>query len=118
MVKKTYRIRPNFLGSEVGLVLKSMTIKSDYDTTANIYEENGRKIVKAGSIFISGEENVYSGILYEDIDITDGDKVAPIMVRGSYLKGKLPVAPTESQKTAFDAQGLYEIAETTITRPY
>ena len=40
--------RPNFLGSEVGLVLKTITVPS---TENGAVTENGRKIFKSGSIF-------------------------------------------------------------------
>ena len=37
--------RPNFLGSEVGLVLKTITVPA---SASGAVTENGRKIVKAG----------------------------------------------------------------------
>lgn len=101
--------RPNFLGSEVGLVLKTITVPS---TANGAVTENGRKIVKAGSIFASP----YPGILFNDVDITDGDRIGSLMIRGSYIDAKLP-ASAASQAEAFAKQGLYAIAEGAVVRP-
>lgn len=100
--------RPNFLGSEVGLVLKTVTVP----TSATTVEENGRKIVKAGSYFATP----YKGLLFEDIDITDGARVGSLMIGGRYIDAKLP-ASVATHATDLAAQGLYAIAEGEVVRP-
>lgn len=101
--------RPNFLGSEVGLVLKTITVPAEATGTVT---ENGRKIVKAGSIFATP----YKGLLFQDVDITDGANLGSLMVRGSYIDAKLP-ASAATQAEDFAKQGLYAIAEGAVTRP-
>ena len=101
--------RPNFLGSEVGLVLKTITVPA---SATGAVTENGRKIVKAGSIFAAP----YPGLLFNDVDITDGDRIGSLMVRGSYIDANLP-ASAASQAEAFAKQGLYAIAEGAVVRP-
>lgn len=107
-MKKVYKNRPNFLGSEVGLITKTITVPA----TASSVTENGRKIVKAGTIFTTP----YYGLLYEDVDITDGAHIGSLMISGHYIDAKLP-ATAASYVTSFAAQGLYPIVEGSTVRP-
>lgn len=100
--------RPNWLGSEVGRVVKTITVPATY---AHVVED-GRMIVKSGTVFTTP----YLGILYDDIDITDGAKEASLMIRGSYIDAKLP-ASASTHASSFAAQGLYAIAEGEVVRP-
>lgn len=101
--------RPNWLGSEIGLVTKSITVPA---STAGSVVENGRTIVKSGTIFTTP----YNGLLFTDVDVTDGDAIGALMIRGSYIDAKLP-ASASSQATTFQNQGLYAITEGAVTRP-
>lgn len=101
--------RPNWLGSEVGLVLKTITVPAE---ASGAVTENGRKIIKSGSIFSAP----YKGLLFEDVDITDGARVGSLMIRGSYIDAKLP-ASASTQAADFAAQGLYAIVEGNVVRP-
>jgi len=107
-MEKVFKNRPNFLGSEVGLVTKTITVPAD----ASYVTEGDRKVVKAGTIFTSP----YYGLLYEDVDITDGAHEGSLMIRGSYIDAKLP-ASAVSYVSYFKDQGLYAIAEGSVTRP-
>jgi hypothetical protein len=91
--------RPNWLGSEVGLVLKTVTVSSTSGATVT---ENGRTILKSGTVIT--DTALGKGLLWNDADVTDGAVVKSIMIRGSYIDAKLPA-------TAGDlaAQGLYAI---------
>jgi len=108
-MEKVFKNRPNFLGSEVGLLTKTITVPANF---ATYVMENNRKVVKAGTIFTSP----YYGLLYEDVDITDGAKEGSLMIRGSYIDAKLP-ASAVSYVTYFKEQGLYAFAEGSVTRP-
>lgn len=109
MSEKTFIInRPNWLASEVGRVVKTITVPS---TTAYVVENN-RKIVKSGTIFTTP----YYGLLYNDADITDGNAEGSLMVGGYYIDAKLP-ATAASYKTNFAAQGLFPLEEGDVTRP-
>lgn len=101
--------RPNWLGSEIGLVTKSITVPA---STSGSVVENGRTIVKSGTIFTTP----YYGLLFTDVDVTDGDAMGALMIRGSYIDAKLP-ASASSQATNFQNQGLYAITEGAVTRP-
>jgi len=106
-----YLNRPNWLGSEVGIVLKTITL----DTTFATYvTENGRKIVKSGT-FVN-DAVIGKGLLWNDIDITEEKKEASLMIRGSYVDAKLPATVT-AEAANLAARGLYAFAEGTTTRP-
>lgn len=106
-----YLNRPNWLGSEVGIVQKTITL----DTTFATYvTENGRKIVKSGT-FVN-DAVIGKGLLWNDIDITEEKKEASLMIRGSYVDAKLPATVT-AEATNLAARGLYAFAEGTTTRP-
>lgn len=106
-----YLNRPNWLGSEVGIVQKTITL----DTTFATYTtENGRKIVKSGTYVV--DATIGSGLLWNDIDITDEKKEASLMIQGMYIDAKLPATVTAAS-AALAARGLHAFAEGTTTRP-
>lgn len=110
MEYKEFKNRKNILGSEVGLVTKTITVPS---TFSSYYTENGRKIVPTGTAF----STPYYGLLYQDVDITDGDKEASLIIGGRYIAGNLPYSLADAYVSAFIAQGLYEFTEGSVTRP-
>lgn len=108
-MEKYFDNKPSFLGSEVGLVLKTITVPA---TNANVVTENNRKVVKAGTII----ETPYTGLLYNDVDVTDGDNIGSLMFGGYYVDAKLP-SSASAKVTAFASHGLFPIVEGTTTRP-
>lgn len=95
--------KKNWLGSEVGMVLKTVTIPSSASATVI----DGRKIVKSGTLITDGVQG--KGLLFNDVDITDGDRVASMMIRGSYIDANLPTSVAGSAE-ALAKQGLYAVA--------
>lgn len=108
-MEKYFDNKPSFLGSEVGLVLKTITVPA---SNSNVVSENNRKVVKAGTII----DTPYTGLLYNDVDVTDGDNIGSLMFGGYYVDAKLPSTAT-AKVTAFAAHGLFPIVEGTTTRP-
>lgn len=105
--------RPNFLASEVGLRTVTYTFSKDY---AGAVVENGRKIIKAGSVYPTNDASAV-GIVFQDVDITNGDKVEALMVAGHYLSDKLPVSPASGAVTTLAGKGLFGEVSPTITVP-
>lgn len=105
--KKSYGKKINFLASEVGLRLKT----AQFDATGVTADANGKKFVKGGTI-VNGK-----GIVFEDVDVTDGEHEGSLIVAGHILNDMLPVAATEEQITAFGKQGLYFEDAVTAERP-
>jgi hypothetical protein len=109
--------RPNWLGSGVGKVVKTIEIPSTFATytTENYGDGRGdRHIVKSGTYV--NDAGVGIGLLYGDIDITEGGKIASLMIRGSYIDAALP-ATVATESSALAARGLYAFDEGTVVRP-
>lgn len=100
-----------WLGSEVGLVKKTVTVP----TSATAVTENGRKIVKSGTLIT--DATLGKGLLFNDVDITDGARVASMVIRGSYIDANLPVS-VASSATDLASQGLYAIEYPDNTTQY
>lgn len=81
---------PIWLGSEVGLVLKTTTVSSSSGTPVT---ENGRKILKSGTVITDAK--LGKGLLWNDADVTDGAVVKSIMIGGYYIDSKLPATAGE-----------------------
>lgn len=105
---------PRWLGSDVGKVLKTMQLPSDFATYELVADEKGvqRKIVRAGT-YVSSP---YKGLVYNDADITNGDRIVAVMIRGSYIDSLLPTS-VAAHAADLAQQGLYAITEGAFTRP-
>lgn len=107
-----------WLGSEVGMVLKTKMINS---TTAITKETEtdadgvNHTVAKSGSVYYDATSGVY-GLIYEDVDITGGDRMGSVMIAGYYVDDALP-ASAETYKTNFAAQGLFPVEYGDVTRP-
>lgn len=102
-----------FLGDDEHCTRVSATIASDH---AQIIEQGDRKIVPAGAI-IPANGATATGVLYENIDVTDGAKMGSVVTAGIIYEDKLPATPASAAKTAL--KGIQFIATSpTITRPY
>ena len=82
-----YSTTPNFLESEVGLVLKTFMGEKTKAT-----DVDDRKIIKAGSVYPDNKTGA-KGIVFEDVDMTYDDKrPISVIVAGRIFKDRLPVA--------------------------
>lgn len=69
---------------------------SDVGVTA---DAKGRKIVPAGTIYPANDATA-KGIIYQDVDVTNGPQEAACIVEGYILKDRLPVVPAAAAITA------------------
>lgn len=60
---------------------------------------DGRKIIKAGTIYPANDATAI-GIVFNDMDVTDGDATGAILVHGFVKTAALPAAPASAAKTA------------------
>lgn len=67
---------PNFLDSEVGLVTKTAQIPQSMGQA-----DGDRKTVFAGTVF-PANTSAATGIVFQDVDVTDGDAIGAVMVAG------------------------------------
>lgn len=75
---------------------------------------NGRTIVPAGAV-IPANGSSAKGILYEDIDVTDGDAPGSIVTKGKIYEDRLPAVPVSDAKTALT--GLAFVTSPSVYRP-
>lgn len=61
--------------------------------------EDGRYVVKAGSIYPANDATAV-GVVLNDYDVTDGDEMMAVVVHGFIKQAALPVAPTAEAETA------------------
>lgn len=95
--------RPNFLASEVGL--RTITHTFDAESALKVVED-GRAIIKAGTIYPANDATA-KGIVFQDVDVTEGDEVGALMVGGVYYNGRLNVTVSEAAKGVFGEIGLF-----------
>jgi len=86
--------RINFLASSK--VQAFTTLVSDSGITA---DANGKKIVKAGTILPANDATA-KGILYNDVDVTNGPQPGSLIVEAYILESRLHTAPSAEAKTA------------------
>lgn len=108
--------RPNWLGSEVGLVRKTCTVTQSSGAYVDETDANGnvRKILKSGTLII--DTGFGYGLLWNDADVTDSQgKIASVMIRGTYIDKALPTSVSSNSSLLIE-QGLYsmEYPETKI----
>lgn len=92
----------SWVGSEVGLVLKTATIAS----TGVVAGEDGKKVMKAGSLVT--DTQLGKVLLWNDVDVTEGDRIVSVMYAGYYIDSKLP-ATVASSATDLAGHGLFAI---------
>jgi hypothetical protein len=95
----TYAEQIEFLASDK-VVAFSITV----DDTGITADSEGKKIVKAGSILdATGKivnDGTAKGILFADVDVTNGKQAGSLIVEGYVLTDRLPVAPADTAKAA------------------
>lgn len=86
--------RVNFLKSSK--VQAFTTVVSDVGVAARA---DGKKVVPAGTILPANDATA-KGILYTDVDVTNGPQPGSLIVEAYVLEARLPVAPEAAAKTA------------------
>ena len=103
--------RPNFLESEVGLVLKTYQVPN----SMGVADEYGNKIVAAGTVYPSNDASAV-GIVFADVDVTHGDHEGSVMLAGRVLKERLDVQT--AAETPLKASGIVFVDAPEVTRGY
>lgn len=86
--------RVNFLASS-----KVQAFTYQVSDAGVVADANGKKIVKAGTILPANDASA-QGILYTDVDVTNGPQPGSLIVEAYVLEARLPVAPAAEAKTA------------------
>lgn len=69
---------------------------SDEGVTA---DDNGRKIVQAGSVWPANDETA-KGLIYTDVDVTEGPQPGAVLVEAWIIEERLPEALSTEAKEA------------------
>ena len=59
----------------------------------------GRKVIKAGTIYPANDATAI-GVVFNDIDVTNGDCAGALLIHGFVKTAALPAAPASAAKTA------------------
>lgn len=86
--------RVNFLASS-----KVQAFTYPVSDTGVSPDAKGRKIVRAGTILPANDATA-KGILYNDVDVTNGIQPGSLIVEAYILEERLPEAPTAEAKAA------------------
>lgn len=105
---------PPFIASSRGLVQRTWQVNKPAGATP---DDNGYIFVKAGSLFKDTDDNPI-GIVYEDVDVTYGEKQGSIVEAGRVWADRLDSTVfTTEVKTALTAKGLYFDTYPDVGRP-
>ena len=86
----------HFLVDDEACLRETATIAADHGQIVTL---NGRKIVPAGA-FVPSRGSSSKGLLYEDIDVTDGAAPGSIVTKGKVYEDRLPQAANSDAKSA------------------
>jgi hypothetical protein len=101
----------HFLVDDEACLRETATIAADHGQIVTL---NGRKIVPAGA-FVPSRGSSSKGLLYEDIDVTDGAAPGSIVTKGKVYEDRLPQAANSDAKTAL--AGITFVNQPTAYRP-
>lgn len=101
-----------FLVDDERCTRRSMTVAANHGQKVT---RNGRTIVPMGAV-IPANGATAKGILYEDIDVTDGAAEGSVVTEGTVYGDRLPAALAEAAATAL-TQIRVIAASPTVTRP-
>ncbi|MEG2898200.1 MAG: hypothetical protein RR841_08030 [Eubacterium sp.] len=93
---------PNFIASEVGLLTRTFEVSN----TGIVADTYGNKILKAGTVYPLNDATA-KGIVFEDVDVTEGSRMASLIVAGRIFENRLHKAPATTAKTALEKNGMY-----------
>ena len=84
-----------------------------------ITDDNGGKHVPMGSFYPENDSLVVEGIVYEDVDVTNGNMPGSVVLAGTVYLDRLPAAPASGVQSALETKGFkFFTAAPAVTRPY
>lgn len=63
--------------------------------------EDGRKIIKAGTIYPANTAEA-KGVVFYDVDVTDGDRSGALILHGFVKNAAIPTQPSAEAKAALN----------------
>lgn len=71
--------------------------------------ENGHKIIKAGTIYPANDATA-KGVVFQDVDITDGDAAGALIVHGFIDATKIPAEPLATAQAVLPLVKFYNLS--------
>jgi hypothetical protein len=102
-----------FLADNENCTLLTFEGKAD---NAQVVTDGDAKYIKGGTIWPSNDGNAV-GIVYEDVDVSEGNMPGSLVKAGVVYSNRLPVVLNGAAKTALEAKGFKFLTEGTVTRP-
>lgn len=85
-------------------------------TDARVVTVGTGKYLPMGSIWPANGATA-KGIVYEDVDVTEGNMPGSVVMQGKVYENRLPETVNADAKTALQALGFVFLTEGTVTRP-
>ena len=102
----------HFLVDDERCTRQSMTVAANHKQVSS---RDGHFVIPAGAV-IPANDATAKGILYEDVDVTDGDKTGSIITAGTIYGDRLPAVLAEAAAKALTGITVVE-ASPAVTRP-
>lgn len=94
---------------------KTKQIAQDH---AQVVTANGTKHVPMGAFYPANNSGTVEGIVYEDVDVTNGAMPGSVVTKGTVYLDRLPASPESGVQSALAARGFVFITSApTTTRP-
>lgn len=77
-------------------VCKAHTFQKDDAAAVSV---EGRKVIKAGTIYPANDATA-KGVVFSDIDVTNGDRNGALLIHGFIKTAAIPAAPSAEAKAA------------------
>lgn len=112
-VKKGVAYTPGyFLANNEDCTRVTMNFKDD-ESTGTVTKVGTAKYIKAGTVYPSSGAGA-KGLVYEDVDVTNGDAAGSVVIAGTVYEERLPADVSESKE---HLTGITFLKEPTVTRP-
>lgn len=86
-----------------------------YPTDANVKTlANGKKVIPAGTIYPANDSTAI-GVVYYDVDVTNGEADGSLLVEAHIKTIKIPVVPTAQAKAALPNVLFYPLTAVTVS---
>lgn len=77
---------------------------------SQVVTADGKKHVPAGAFYPANNSSTVEGIVYEDVDVTNGNMPGSVVLKGVVYLDRLPAAPESGVQSALEGKGFTFIA--------
>lgn len=86
---------------------------------SQVVTADGTKHVPMGAFWPANDSSTVKGIVYEDVDVTNGAMPGSVVMSGTVYLDRLPASPESGVQSALEGLGFKFISSSpSVTRPY